>query len=71
MTLKEIGNDDGPAIITDHAFIPRKQWWSLCEECGLAQAAHAETTINSREYLAPRVVIEYSDDNSEEYVVET
>jgi hypothetical protein len=29
-----------PAPVDDHAFIPRGEWWSLCERCGLAQPAH-------------------------------
>lgn len=51
---KEIGHDEAPAIITDHAYVPRDEWWSLCKHCGLAEAAHKETTINSLDHIAPR-----------------
>lgn len=51
-TEKNTSNDRDPAIITDHKFSPRAQWWSLCGHCGLAQAAHAESEL---EY--------YGDDN--------
>jgi hypothetical protein len=36
--------DEAPAIITDHPFEPRNEWWSLCLHCSLAESAHAETT---------------------------
>lgn len=63
MTMtKEKAHDADPAIISDHAYEPRGEWWSLCKHCGLAEAAHSETTINSREYMAPRIGY-YSDDN--------
>jgi hypothetical protein len=29
-----------PAPVDDHDFVPRGEWWSLCESCGLAQPAH-------------------------------
>jgi hypothetical protein len=41
-------HDEAPAIISDHPFEPRGEWWSLCKHCGLAQAAHSSSTINSR-----------------------
>lgn len=44
---KVMAHDEAPAIISNHPFVPRGQWWSLCKVCGLAQAAHAETTIDS------------------------
>lgn len=52
---------DGPgaSAIVDHPFVPRDQWWSVCgheygrrlpfkdnrHSCGLAEAAHASTTL--------------------------
>lgn len=39
--------DEAPAGIEDHEFVPRAQWWSLCKICGLAQANHNKTTIDS------------------------
>lgn len=70
---REVAHDTSPAIIGDHAFVPRAEWWSLCKICGLAQAAHAETTIDSleemrREHEAkerkPQIAY-YGDDNPE------
>jgi hypothetical protein len=60
--------DTAPAIIIDHAFEPRHEWWSLCEHCGLAMAAHQETTIDPADYIGrPKVIIEYySDDNPDD-----
>lgn len=40
--------DEAPSIINDHPFEPSGEWWSLCKHCGLAQAAHSSSTINSR-----------------------
>lgn len=49
---KEVrGHDEAPSAITDHAFVPRAQWWSLCKICGLAQAAHSSTTIDAHEEM--------------------
>lgn len=42
---KEVGHDETPSGITDHAFEPRHAWYSLCKHCGLAEAAHAESAI--------------------------
>lgn len=67
MTHKNKGYDEGPAIISDHPFEPRSEWWSLCRHCGLAMAAHAETTIDARDHLAPRAVgIEYYGDDEDD-----
>jgi hypothetical protein len=35
------------AIVTSHPYMPRDQWWSLCDVCGLAEAAHTETQATS------------------------
>jgi hypothetical protein len=43
-TRKATGHDDSPAIISDHAFDPLTEWWTLCKVCGLAQAAHVSST---------------------------
>jgi hypothetical protein len=56
---KPVAHDEAPAIISDHPFIPRGEWWDLCKICGLAQAAHSETTIDS----VKQIVAYYSDDN--------
>lgn len=44
---KEVLHDESPSIITDHPFVPRREWWTLCghEGCGLGEAAHSETTL--------------------------
>lgn len=47
---KFVVNDD-PSAITDHAFVPRGEWYTLCESCGLAEAAHFTSTIDSHEEM--------------------
>lgn len=42
---KEVGHDEAPAIISDHKFSPRGEWWSLCKHCRLAESAHLETEL--------------------------
>jgi hypothetical protein len=37
-------HDEAPAIVDDHMFEPRNQWWSLCKHCGLARAAHSSAS---------------------------
>lgn len=58
---KTVNHDEAPSGITDHPFEPRGEWYTLCVHCGLAQAAHAETTVDPREYIGY-----YSDDNDED-----
>ena len=41
-----VDHDETPSMIKDHSFVPRSEWWSLCKVCGLAQAAHSESTIS-------------------------
>lgn len=41
--VQEIAHDTAPAIITDHKFSPRGDWYTLCKICRLAESAHAET----------------------------
>lgn len=41
----EAQHDETPSGITDHAFEPRGEWWTLCKHCTRAEAAHAETTV--------------------------
>jgi hypothetical protein len=48
---KEVAHDQTPAIISDHAFEPRGEWYTLCKHCGLAMPAHSETTIDSRKII--------------------
>jgi hypothetical protein len=38
-------DNDAPAIIRAHRFVPTGEWWSTCQLCGLAEAAHAESTL--------------------------
>lgn len=52
---KEVAHDEAPAIITDHKFSPKGEWWSLCIHCNLSEAAHAASELRY-----------YSDDNPED-----
>jgi hypothetical protein len=54
---QEVQHDETPSEVEDHAFVPKGEWWSLCEICNLAQSAHKETTLQFRYY---------SDDTPEE-----
>lgn len=45
---KEVLHDESPSGITDHSFVPKDEWWSLCDICNLAQSAHADTTVPFR-----------------------
>jgi hypothetical protein len=62
---KEVAHDEAPAIISDHAYVPRDEWWSLCRVCGLAQAAHAEVSEEAREAERKAHIAYYGDDNPE------
>jgi len=67
MTRKEKGHDESPAIISDHAFEPKDEWWSLCRHCGFAMSSHAETTVDAEDHIAPRAVrIEYYGDDEDD-----
>ena len=35
----------GVGAITDHPFVPRGLWYTVCEACGLAEAAHTHTAL--------------------------
>lgn len=48
---KFVEYDEAPSGITDHSFEPRGEWYTLCRHCGLAQAAHAETTVEARDHI--------------------
>lgn len=48
---KVVGHDETPSQITDHAFEPRGEWYTLCKHCRLAESAHAETTLTGQEHL--------------------
>lgn len=48
---KPIETDEAPAIINDHAFEPRGEWYTVCKHCGLAAAAHSETSIDDLEEI--------------------
>jgi hypothetical protein len=43
--------DEAPSGITDHAFEPRGAWYTLCRHCGMAMAAHRETTVNPMDHV--------------------
>lgn len=43
---REVAHDEGPAIIRDHPFEPKAEWWSLCKECNLAESAHSDTVLH-------------------------
>lgn len=48
--------------VTDHVFMPVGAWWSPCEQCGLAESAHARTSVDhdavvSAPYRCPDCVI--------------
>jgi hypothetical protein len=47
---REVAHDETPSGITDHPFVPKGEWWTLCAHpgCNLAQSAHAETTVQFR-----------------------
>jgi hypothetical protein len=66
MSQKPKGHDESPAIISDHAFEPRGEWWDLCRHCGLAMASHEETTIDPKDHIAPHVSIEYYGDDEDD-----
>lgn len=42
---REKVHDEAPAIISDHKFDPKGEWYSLCCVCNLAESAHAETAL--------------------------
>lgn len=77
---KYVEYDEAPSAVMDHPFVPRGAWYTKCRDCGLAEAAHKFTTIdslaaiqadherqNEREEPESRVVIGYySDDNEDE-----
>lgn len=42
---KEVAHDETPSGITDHAFEPKGEWWTLCKHCNFAESAHANTTM--------------------------
>jgi hypothetical protein len=48
---KEVAHDETPSQITDHAFEPRGEWYTLCKHCRLSEAAHRETTLTGEEHL--------------------
>lgn len=45
MNVERDTGDDGPAVITDHPFEPREDWYTVCRICDLAEAAHETTTL--------------------------
>lgn len=61
MAKEPVGHDEAPSVIVDHAFEPRDKWWSLCKHCGLAQAAHSESTIDSSLEMAREHMEKYGE----------
>lgn len=49
-TPKGVMHDETPAVIGEHPFEPKSEWWSLCKHCNLAESAHKETTLGIRYY---------------------
>ena len=49
---KEVFHDETPSNVVDHPFEPRTEWWTLCKHCGLAESAHAETTLLPFHYMS-------------------
>lgn len=45
MTDRRLDGEQGVGIIRDHPFIPDGEWWRLCVECHLSEAAHERTTL--------------------------
>lgn len=44
---KEIIVDETPAPVDDHPYKPQNEvYWGLCEQCGLAAAAHKTSTVS-------------------------
>ena len=41
----EVQHDETPPPVGEHAFVPKGEWWSLCDICNLAESAHKETTL--------------------------
>lgn len=41
----EVVYDEAPSIISDHGFVPKGEWWSLCKNCNFAESAHKYTTL--------------------------
>lgn len=44
----EVTDTAKASIVTSHAFVPKGEWWNLCEHCNLGEAAHRETTSRPR-----------------------
>lgn len=49
------------SLIEDHPYEPRAEWWSLCKHCGLAQAAHASSTIDTRTEMFAEQMARYGE----------
>jgi hypothetical protein len=43
--VKRLDGEAGTAMITDHPFRPRGEWWSLCADCRMAESAHQDTMV--------------------------
>lgn len=65
---KVAAHDEAPSQIVDHAFEPRGAWYTQCRHCGLAMAAHSETTIDPRDHIGhsrSNIKIGYFGDDSD------
>lgn len=38
--------------VTDHLFRPKREWWSLCRHCNLAESAHRTTALKPEDRRA-------------------
>jgi hypothetical protein len=61
MTKEVKGHDEAPSNITDHAFEPRGEWYTLCRHCGFARAAHQDSTIDADEEIAKDHIRRYGE----------
>lgn len=50
---KAVQHDDTPSGVTDHPFVPKGLWYTLCKHCNLAESAHAETTLRRADHGRP------------------
>lgn len=48
---KVVDHDEAPSPVDDHAFEPRGEWYTVCVHCGLAMAAHSETTVDPLDHI--------------------
>lgn len=42
-----VSDHEKGTTVTDHPFRARGEWWTVCDTCGLARAAHATATTHA------------------------